>query len=105
MAGVNGTLTFVDKNGDDKFLIKVIENSTEVKIGSHPSNDIMIKSEDVEELHCKIFCNEINRVCRNFHEHNFCSFSRFSIFFSIMAGSYNRQSFPNFDFNSFFNSI
>lgn len=82
MALINGTLTFVDKNGDDKSIVRVIQNSTEVKIGNHILNDIMIKSEDIEELHCKISFNEkINRVCRNFHEHNFCFFSRFSIFF------------------------
>jgi len=83
MALLNGTLTFVDKNGDDKSIVRVIENLPEVKIGNHSLNHIMIKSKDIEELHCRIFFNEkINRVCRNFHEHNFCFFSRFSIFFN-----------------------
>ncbi|XP_070491242.1 fap1 adhesin-like [Chironomus tepperi] len=62
MARINGTLTFVDKNGEDKSIVRVIEDLTEVKFGNHLSNDILIKSEDVEELHCKIFLNEIHRI-------------------------------------------
>lgn len=62
MARLNGTLTFVDKNGEDKSIVRVIEDLPEIKFGNHLSNDILIKSEDVEELHCKIIFNEIYRV-------------------------------------------
>ena len=62
MAKISGTLTFVDKNGEDKSLVRVIDNLTEVNIGSHLSNDILIKADDVEEYHCRIYCNEIQKV-------------------------------------------
>lgn len=62
MTRLNGTLTFVDKNGEDKSIVRVIEDLQEIKFGNHLSNDILIKSEDVEELHCKIIFNEIYRV-------------------------------------------
>ncbi|CAG9809355.1 unnamed protein product [Chironomus riparius] len=62
MIKINGTLTFVDKNGEDKSLVRVIDNLTEINIGSRPTNDILIKSDDVEESHCKIYYNEIQKL-------------------------------------------
>ena len=102
MNKINGTLTFVDKNGDDKSLVRAIQDATEVKIGSAPFNDITIQAENVEDLHCKIYFNGINRVWKK----------NLSIIFALSPDSqfsimapYSRHSFENCNFNSFFPPI
>lgn len=61
MEKLQGTITFLSKDGTEKNLAFVSKDKTEINIGSSPNFDVFIKSEDAD-LHCKIYIDSSQKV-------------------------------------------